>query len=60
MSEILELYKTSYQRNLMELRKGKKIFKEDMEAVDTIKGNWIYKIMPIIKRQVVITKKGVI
>lgn len=84
MSEILELYKPSYQRNLMELRKGnvtgylkfflqcvidqcsgylyriekvKRIFKEDMEAVDTIKGNSIYKIMPIIKRQVVITKK---
>lgn len=84
LSEILELYKPSYQRNLMEMRKGnicgylkfflqcvvdqcngylykidkvKKIFREDMGKIEAINGNSIYKIMPVIKRQVVITKK---
>ena len=84
MSEILELYKPSYQRNLMELRKGnvtgflkfflqcvidqcasyiykieqiKKIYKEDMQTITAIKGNSIYKIMPIIMKQIVFTKK---
>lgn len=84
MSEILELYKPSYQRCLMELRKGnvmgyikfflqcvidqcngfiykiekiKKIYKEDMLAIRQIKGNSVYKIMPIIMKQIVFTKK---
>lgn len=84
MSEILELYKPSYQRSLMELRKGnvvgfikfflqcvidqcagyiykiekiKTIYKEDMETIASIKGNSVYKIMPIIMKQIVFTKK---
>ncbi len=86
MSEILELYKPAYQRNLMELRKGnvqgfikfflqctidqcsnyiykleqiKKIYKEDMKCIETIKGNSVYKIMPIIIKQIVFTKKEI-
>ena len=84
LSEILELYRPSYQRNLMELRKGnvigylkfflqcvidqcsgyiykiekiKSIYKEDMKAIEHIKGNSVYKIMPIIMKQIVFTKK---
>lgn len=84
MSEILELYKPAYQRNLMQLRKGnvtgyikfflqciidqcssyiykiekiKMIYKEDMKAIEVIKGNSVYKIMPVIMKQIVFTKK---
>lgn len=86
MSEILELYKPSYQRNLMECRKGnvggyikfflqcivdqcnayiykleriKTIYKEDMKTIEVIKGNSVYRIMPIIMKQIVFTKKEV-
>lgn len=86
MSEILELYKPSYQRNLMECRRGnvagylkfflqcvidqctayinkieriKEIYKEDMETVRVIKGNSVYRIMPVIMKQIVFTKKEV-
>lgn len=84
MSEILELYKPSYQRNLMECRRGniagyikfflqcvidqcnayiyklnkiKEIYKRDMKTIEIIKGNSIYKIMPVIMKQIVFTKK---
>ena len=87
MSEIIELYKTSYQRNLMELRRGnimgyikfflqcvidqcsayiyklemiKQIYKEDMKKIQVIKGNSVYKIMPVIYKQIVFTKKEVV
>jgi Fic family protein len=86
MSEILELYKPSYQRYLMECRKGnvsgyikfflqciidqcnnyiykinriKTIYKEDMKAIEVIKGNSVYRIMPIIMKQIVFTKKEI-
>lgn len=86
MSEILELYKPSYQRHLMECRKGnvvkyikfflqcvidqcnsyiykinriKEIYKEDMEKIKVIRGNSIYRIMPVIMKQIVFTKKEV-
>lgn len=86
MSEILELYKPSYQRNLMECRRGnvagyikfflqcivdqcsayiykleriKEIYKEDMKAIEVIKGNSVYRIMPVIMKQIVFTKKEV-
>ena len=86
MSEVLELYKPSYQRNLMECRRGnvagyikfflqcvidqcnnyiykiaqiKTIYKEDMKAIEAIKGNSVYKIMPVIMKQIVFTKKEV-
>lgn len=86
MSEILELYKPSYQRNLMECRRGnvsgyikfflqcvidqcnaniykleriKKIYKEDMKTIEAIKGNSVYRIMPVIMKQIVFTKKEV-
>ena len=86
MSEILELYKPSYQRNLMECRKGnvagyikfflqciidqcnsyivkleriKEIYKEDIETIKNINGNSVYKIMPVIMKQIVFTKKEV-
>lgn len=86
MSEILELYKPTYQRTMMEFRKGntisyikfflqcvgdqcnayihrieqiKSIYIEDMELIRQIKGNSIYRIMPVIMRQIVFTKKEV-
>lgn len=86
MSEILELYKPSYQRNLMECRRGnvigyikfflqcvidqcnayinkidkiKEIYREDMEAIKTIKGSSVYRIMPVIMKQIVFTKKEI-
>lgn len=86
MSEILELYKPSYQRNLMESRRGnlagfikfflqcvidqcnnyiykigriKQIYKEDMAKIKEIKGNSVYRIMPVIMRQIVFTKKEI-
>ena len=86
MSEVLELYKPSYQRNLMECRRGnvagyikfflqcvidqcrayiyklesiKTIYKEYMNTIKAIKGNSVYRIMPIIMKQIVFTKKEV-
>ena len=86
MSEILELYKPSYQRYLMECRKGnvvkyikfflqcvidqcnsyiykinriKEVYKEDMEKIRVIRGNSVYRIMPVIMKQIVFTKKEV-
>ena len=86
MSEILELYKPSYQRNLMECRRGnvagfikfflqciidqcnsyiykieriKTIYKEDMKTIEGIKGNSVYRIMPVIMKQIVFTKKEI-
>ncbi len=87
MSEILELYKPSYQRYLMESRRGnlpgfikfflqcvidqcssyiykigriKEIYREDMIKIESIKGNSVYKIMPILMRQIVFTKKEIV
>lgn len=37
----------------------KEIYKEDMETIKVIKGNSIYRIMPIIMKQIVFTKKEV-
>lgn len=86
LSEIIELYKPSYQRNLMESRRGnlagfikfflqcvidqctmyinklnriKEIYKEDMKKIEAFRGNSVYKIMPVIMRQIVFTKKEV-
>ena len=86
LSEIIELYKPAYQRNLMESRRGnmsgfikfflqciidqcsaniakinriKKIYKEDMETIKQIKGNSVYRLMPVIMCQIVFTKKEV-
>jgi Fic family protein len=86
LSEVMEIYKPSYQRSLMESRRGnlagfikfflqcvidqcvsfinkisriKEIYKEDMKAIESIKGNSVYKIMPVIMRQIVFTKKEV-
>lgn len=86
LSEILELYKPSYQRYLMESRRGnivgfikfflqcvidqcnnyiykiskiKEIYREDMKKIECIKGNSVYRIMPVIMKQIVFTKKEV-
>ena len=37
----------------------KEIFKEDMKTIAQIHGNSVYKIMPIIMKQIVFTKKEV-
>ena len=84
MSEILELYKPSYQRHLMECRRGnaagyikfflqcvidqcnayiikiermKEIYREDMETIKAIKGNSVYRIMPVIIKQIVLLRR---
>ena len=44
---------------IYKLNKIKKIYKEDMEKIKSIKGASIYKIMPVIMKQVVFTKKEV-
>ncbi len=86
LSEILELYKPTYQRSLMESRRGniagfikfflqcvidqcssyiykiekvKTIYREDMKKIEAIKGNSVYRIMPVIMQQIVFTKKEV-
>jgi len=86
LSEIIELYKPSYQRTLMDFRKGnvngfikfflqciidqcnnyiykieriKEIYNEDMETIKKIKGNSVYRIMPVIMKQIVFTSKEV-
>lgn len=86
LSEILELYKPSYQRNLMECRRGniagyikfflqcvidqcnayiyrveriKEIYREDMDTIKAIRGNSVYRIMPVIMKQIVFTKKEI-
>jgi Fic family protein len=86
MSEILELYKPSYQRSLMESRRGnisgyikfflqcvidqcngyiykieriKGIYREDMKTIEAINGNSKYRIMPVLMKQIVFTKKEV-
>ena len=86
LSEILELYKPSYQRSLMESRRGnvagfikfflqcvidqcnsyiykiekvKEIYREDMRKIEVIKGNSVYRIMPVIMQQIVFTKKEI-
>lgn len=86
LSEIIEVYKPSYQRALMDARKGnlsvfikffmqciieqchnyiykinkiKEIYEEDMITIESIHSTSIYKIMPVISRMVVFTKKEV-
>lgn len=86
LSEIIEIYKPSYQRFLNESRKGnmigfikfflqcvieqcnsyinkiiriKNIYAKDMNKIKEIKGNTVYKIMPIIMKQIVFTKKEI-
>ncbi len=44
---------------IYKLKKIKQIFNEDMKEVECIKGASIYKIMPVIMKQVVFTKKEV-
>lgn len=84
LSELLELYKPSYQRYLMESRRGnyagyikfflqcvidqcnsymnklnriKKIYRRDMEKIQVIKGNSVYRLMPILMKQIVFTQR---
>ncbi len=45
--------------NLYKIEMLKKIFSEDMQKIEAINGNSVYKIMPNIKRQVVFTKKEI-
>lgn len=86
MSEVLEVYKPSYQRYLMESRKGnysgyikfflqavldqcssfiyklncvKRIYRTDMKTIEQIKGNAVFRIMPVLMKQIVFTKKEV-
>lgn len=44
---------------IFKINKIKQIYKSDMERVKSIKGNSVYRIMPVILKQVVFTKKEV-
>ena len=44
---------------IYKLEKIKEICKEDMKAIEVIKGNSVYRIMPVIMKQIVFTKKEV-
>ena len=45
--------------NIYKINKINNIYIEDMETINQIKGASIYKIMPVIMRQVVFTKKEI-
>lgn len=86
LSEIIELYKPSYNKFLNESRKGnmlgfikfflqciieqcnnymakinriKQIYIKDMKKIEILKSNAVYRIMPVIMRQIVFTKKEI-
>ena len=44
---------------IYKLEKVKQIYKEDMKKIESIKGNSVYRIMPVIMKQIVFTKKEV-
>ncbi len=44
---------------IYKLERLKKIYKEDMETIKAIKGNSVYKIMPVVSKQIVFTKKEI-
>lgn len=44
---------------IYKLEKIKEIYKEDMETIKVVKGNSVYRIMPVIMNQIVFTKKEV-
>ena len=44
---------------IYKLEKIKEIYREDMETIKSIKGNSVYRIMPVIMKQIVFTKKEV-
>ena len=44
---------------IYKLEKIKEIYKEDMKAIEVIKGSSVYRIMPVIMKQIVFTKKEV-
>jgi len=44
---------------IYKLERIKEIYKEDMKTIEVIKGNSVYRIMPVIMKQIVFTKKEV-
>lgn len=44
---------------ILKINMVKKIYKEDMETIKSIRGNSIYRIMPVIMKQIIFTKKEV-
>ena len=44
---------------ILKINRIKQIYKEDMEKIKTLKRNSVYRIMPVIMRQIVFTKKEV-
>lgn len=44
---------------IYKLERIKEIYKEDMKTIESIKGNAVYRIMPVIMKQIVFTKKEV-
>lgn len=44
---------------ILKLTRIKQIYKNDMERIKAIKGNSIYRIMPVIMKQIVFTKKEI-
>lgn len=44
---------------ILKITRIKQIYKNDMKRIETIKGNSVYRIMPVIMKQIVFTKKEV-
>ena len=44
---------------ILKINRIKQIYKNDMEKIKNIKGNSVYRIMPVIMRQIVFTKKEI-
>ena len=44
---------------ILKITRIKQIYKKDMKRIETIKGNSVYRIMPVIMKQIVFTKKEV-
>lgn len=44
---------------IIKIERMKEIYREDMETIKAIKGNSVYRIMPVIMKQIVFTKKEV-
>lgn len=44
---------------IYKLNRIKTIYKEDMTKIESIRGNCVYKIMPVIMKQIVFTKKEI-
>lgn len=55
----MEPYKANKLLIEYKIEKIKQIYKDDMKKIEEIKGNSVYRIMPVIMKQIVFTKSEV-